>query len=423
MKQVLRSKAGVILAFISQGKLDKLLLKKIQWLALVFLSILSKSIGFIVVNVWTRFVRVQPKRILFNAFQGVYCCNPKAITESFLKDNPEGIEIIWVVRPRDENEIPPGVKTVFAGTFDFFYYLASSKIIVENTIGLQRLLYRKKSSQILYQTWHGSLGIKRLDGPVVNGRKWKVRRWLANRETNYCISNSQFETDVFKSAYWPNANILLYGHARNDILFPQNSDFALNKTDELRKKLGVEGKKTILMAPSHYDGKSDPVLDYNFSSITKAFESRFGGEWVVLFRLHPRYMSSKVNNKISNTEHVVNVTSVCDMQDVLLIADAGITDFSSWIFDYLLTSKPGFILHQDKNFINYDRGLYFPFESTPFPVASSIDELLGNISNFDSNMYQNKRASFLEDKGCIEDGEASNRIVEHMISKITDARV
>ncbi|USE00336.1 CDP-glycerol glycerophosphotransferase family protein [Vibrio sp. SCSIO 43133] len=422
MKQLIISRASAIIAFISQGKLDKLLLKGIQRLSYTVLSLLSKSIGFIVVNVWTRFVRVQPNRILFNTFQGVYCCNPKGITENFLENDKASPEIIWVIRPREENDIPKGVKSVYAGTFEFFYYLASSKIIVENTIGLQRLLYRKKKSQVIYQTWHGSLGIKRLDGPVVNGYKWKIRRWLANKETDYCISNSQFETDVFKSAYWPTVEILPYGHARNDILFSIGTSEAIQKTEKLKRRLGIEGKSTILMAPSHYDGKSDPVVDYNFSSIISAFKKRFGGEWIVLFRLHPRYMSSKMNSKINISEEVINVTSVCDMQDLLLIADAGITDFSSWIFDYLFTGKPGFILHQDKKFVDYERGLYFPFESTPFPIASSIEELLGNIATFDDSIYQEKREVFLEARGCVENGNASRRITQHMVDLISDAR-
>ncbi|MGY3568457.1 CDP-glycerol glycerophosphotransferase family protein [Vibrio paucivorans] len=377
-----------------------------------------KIVGGIAVNVWARFIRIESNKVLFNSFQGVYCCNPRAISDELLRNFPKDVEIIWVVRDDKNNGIPDEVNTVLIGSFSYYYHLASSKIIVENTIGLQRSPYRKKRLQVVYQTWHGSLGIKRLDGPIVNGMRWKIRRWLAKNETNYCISNSTFETNVFQGAYWPGVKTLTFGHARNDLLFPQNKSVVKHRGDRIKKNLNIEGKRTVLIAPSHYDGESNPLLDYNFPAIAQAFGERFGGEWVVLFRLHPRYINSELDRSIDSSSDVVNVTSVFDMQDLLFIADCGITDFSSWIFDFLLTNKPGFILHQDKDFINYKRGLYFPFESTPFPISSSVSELIENVHKFDEGSYRNKTGEFLEDKGCIEDGEASSRIANHIINQM-----
>ncbi|PTP29407.1 CDP-glycerol glycerophosphotransferase family protein [Vibrio splendidus] len=392
----------------------------VRGLVISSLQLIRKIAGFSVVNCWARCIRVQPKRILFNSFQGVYCCNPKGITEQLMKDHFHEVEIVWVIRREDNHGIPDGIRTVLFGTLDFYRYLASSKIIVENTIGLQRTLYKKKKCQVLYQTWHGSLGIKRLDGPVVKGIKWKLRRWSAKKDTNYCLSNSDFETQVFQNSYWPGVKTLNYGHARNDVFFDQHSETIAPQIRTLKKNLGIINKKTVLIAPSHYDGESNPFLDYNFPEIVKAFGDKFGGEWVVLFRLHPRYISSSLDENMNEVDCVINVTAVHDMQDLLLIADAGITDFSSWIFDYLLTYKPGFILHQDEDFINYKRGLYFPFETTPFPIASNVSELLSNIGSFNSEDYKIKASDFLTEKGCIDDGEAGTRIAEHILSKVSN---
>ena len=62
-------------------------------------------------------------------------------------------------------------------------------------------------------------------------------------------------------------------------------------------------------------------------------------------------------------------------------------------------------------------GFYYPLESTPFPVATNNKELEQNILNFDNEKYQKEIALFLKDKGCIEDGHASERIVD-LIEKI-----
>lgn len=56
-------------------------------------------------------------------------------------------------------------------------------------------------------------------------------------------------------------------------------------------------------------------------------------------------------------------------------------------------------------------------ETTPFSIAVNNTELCENIINFDNKDYQRKIDEFLQDKGCIEDGHASERVVD-LIEKI-----
>ena len=44
-------------------------------------------------------------------------------------------------------------------------------------------------------------------------------------------------------------------------------------------------------------------------------------------------------------------------------------------------------------------------------IAQNNDELINNILNFDNEKYKKAVETFLRDKGCIEDGEASKRVV------------
>ena len=58
------------------------------------------------------------------------------------------------------------------------------------------------------------------------------------------------------------------------------------------------------------------------------------------------------------------------------------------------------------------RGLYYPLEETPFPIATNNDELIENVLNFDDEEYQQKREQFLIDRGSKEDGHAAEKIVD-----------
>lgn len=94
------------------------------------------------------------------------------------------------------------------------------------------------------------------------------------------------------------------------------------------------------------------------------------------------------------------------------ITDVAITDYSSWIYDFMLMRKPGFIFATDIEEYNTERGFYYPIESTPFPIAVDNDELIDNILKFDETSYATNLEKFLEDKGCVEDGHAAERAVD-----------
>ena len=88
------------------------------------------------------------------------------------------------------------------------------------------------------------------------------------------------------------------------------------------------------------------------------------------------------------------------------------TDYSSWIYDFLLTKRPGFIYAQDIDKYYNERGFYFSLYDTPFSVATNNTELIENIMQFDPVVYQSNVQKFLEEKGCIEDGNASLRMAK-----------
>ena len=138
----------------------------------------------------------------------------------------------------------------------------------------------------------------------------------------------------------------------------------------------------------------------------------FGEPQKLLLRFHDndRKTGSWKRNSIKGPD-VINVTMYPDIQELLAFCDAAITDYSSWIYDFMLTKKPGFLFAMDKKKYNDERGFYFRLEDTPFPVSTNTEELAASILSFDADgTYKDKVESFLEGKGCMDDGHASERI-------------
>lgn len=356
---------------------------------------------------------VETNKILITTFSGAYNCNPKAIAEEILRRKLPW-SIVWVTQnDTDMGSIPNQIKVVTCESAQFFEEASSAKIILANSITMAYFGVKKKPNQKLIQTWHGSIGIKRFD--TNTNKKWTRIAQKDGKQTDYCISNSKFETDLFKNTFWESAKILDYGHARNDILLQNNSPEIQKIKEELYKKLNISSDtKVALYAPTFRDNKSFAPYNIDYNSLRDALTQKFGGNWVILIRLHDRLRINFWKMRDTIPDFVLDANIFSDIQDLMLITDVGITDYSSWICDYMLTKKAGFLFTTDLKKYNNERGFYFPLEELPFPIAENNEQLIQNILNFDEEKFKQKCQDFLDSKGCIEDGHAAERIVDKL---------
>lgn len=365
---------------------------------------------------------VSSNKIMFQTFQGDYTCNPKYITEELLRRNSD-VDIVWSLRKSSmlkTDSIPKQVRLVEQFSFEYFKELASSKIWVVNSVEFLKKQIVKKPDQILFETWHGSLGIKRFSKDVNSGKAWVKAAEKCGKWTNYCISNSGFENNVYRETFWPDSEILQYGHPRNDILLSSNAE----SIDELRKKIFwiyniPADSKIILYAPTFRDDHRFEYYNVDSSGLLNALNEKFGGNWVFLTRYHPTVRKWAAKNTKQFAREEIDVTTYSDIQELIAISDIAITDYSSWIYDFVLTRRPGFIFATDIENYYSERGFYYPLEATPFPIATNNSELIENVRTFDLDEYSEKIQRFLDDKSCIEDGHASERVVNKILEILT----
>ncbi len=362
---------------------------------------------------------VQKDKIVFENFNGnSYGCNPKYIAEEIIRRNLP-YDLVWLVRSvtkeKEKNVFPEQIRLVGYGSKQALKELASAKIWIDN----QRKNYflkkglRKKEGQYYIQTWHGSLGIKKLDADVDAfvgelKQEWVNRSKLDSSMMDYLLTDSEFENKIFRRALWFNNEIKEFGHPRNDIFFKDSTKIQQKVRDFYNIP---EDKKILLYVPSFRDSGNIDCYDLEYEKILKAMEDRFGGDWICLARLHPR--TKKYDKElIMESDKLIDACFYPDIQELLVSSDVAITDYSSCIFDFMLSRKPAFVFATDIKDFNNDRGFYYPLESTPFPIAVNNKELVENVLKFDDEKYQKDITNFLEDKGCMEDGHASERVVD-----------
>lgn len=362
---------------------------------------------------------VEKNKILFITFQGAYTCNPKYICEWLIKSGYSG-EMVWVVDEMTEHTrdgFPEQVKIVRRGTREYQKELYSSQIWIDNAFNITRVPIFKKKNQIYIETMHGAMGIKKI-GPedIKSGRRNK-RGFMCGKYADYIISNSLFEEEVYRKSFWNKTQILPYGHPRNDMLVKLSEEKKTEIIGKVRQQLKLkEDSRILLYAPTFRDyGWVRDQLD--LQKIKTVLEKSWGGEWNIVVRQHPHEMEES----IQLGEGIINGNTYEDMQELMLAVDIGITDYSSWIYDYVLLRRPGFIYAPDEGLYDEERGFYYPLSETPFGIAHTTQELLELIEHFDARQYEDKVEKFLRDRGCYEQGEACSR-VKDMIMNILQER-
>ena len=103
-----------------------------------------------------------------------------------------------------------------------------------------------------------------------------------------------------------------------------------------------------------------------------------------------------------------------EMQELLLVADVMINDFSSSMWDYMLTGKPSFMFATDLEHYIKTTDLETPVSEWPFPKAINNDELEKNILDFDEEKYHRDCKRHYEQLGGCETGEATKLVGEYI---------
>lgn len=364
---------------------------------------------------------IQDNKFFIMTFQKTLTCNPRYVVDELLRRG-DNIEIVVC----GDGSLPPeyqgipNIRTVKRLSMAHFVEQASAKVWIDNAMNCQWWPIKKKPGQLYLQTWHGSLGLKRI-GPQYQSKRWLYAAKRVTATTDYLFSNSDFETNVYRENYWPNGKILLTGHARNDIFFHADKMTAAREKvlshyqgQLIPHQLKHPDIHIALYGPTFRDVPTEEHVSahLNFNRLKAALEERFGGTWLFAIRMHPRDKKN-AGALLAKYPFCFNVGDYPEIEELMCACDMAITDYSSWICDYSFTRKPAFLYTPDiDHYVDADRGFYYPLESTPFAVCRTSEELAESICKFDDERYQQELEDYWKRLGCMENGTASSTIAD-----------
>ena len=354
--------------------------------------------------------------IILNSYYGEqYDDSPSKIADAIHASN-SNVRLYWSAKAKTII-VPEYIRIVIKNSLKEKIIFSIAKVIISNLRTWFPLNVKKR--QIYIQTWHGSFALKKIEKQIETKLDdGYVKK--AKYDGSICtaiLSSSKADDNLFETAFWLNkkCEILKYGLPRNDfIINNKNNDKIKN---DIRHKIGVgQDDFLVLFAPTFRESYRFDGPDLDFESLIKHFESKIKKRCRILIRVHPN--EKKLLKEFNFTEYLLDATNNIDMQELSLVCDMLISDYSSSVYDYIILKKPIILFVPDIKKYNIERGLTGNFYNNPFYKAYSFKELLKiiDLSNFDDL----SKASELISKNInsYDDGKASFSVSNWILSKL-----
>ncbi|MCQ2546185.1 MAG: CDP-glycerol glycerophosphotransferase family protein [Clostridia bacterium] len=368
---------------------------------------------------------IQENAVVFMSFIGnKYADSPRAIYEYMLNSHEfDDYEFYWFFRfPEKFRFLEENSRTkVFKYNSDEHYkYYATAKYWVTNSRVPD--VIPKRDGQIYLQCWHGT-PLKRLGFDVkVEGANAKYttadiskQYSIDAKKYTYMTSPSRFCTEKFISAFGLDRVgrediIIEEGYPRNDFL----SNYTEDDVRRIKKQLNLpEDRKLILYAPTWRDNQHASSVGYVYKEEVDFDQLReeLGDEYIILFRAHYFVANSFDFDRYEG--FVIDASAYDEINDLYIISDMLITDYSSVFFDYAILKRPiVFYMYDLEMYRDEVRGFYISLDELPGPIITKHEELAGTIRECMNGELDSRYAAFNEKYNYLDDGNACQRVIE-----------
>ena len=334
------------------------------------------------------FVTPQDNLILFISYGGKkYDDSPKYIYEAMCCDKRfDKYELMWAFNNPNAHTINKGHK-IKTDTLRYFITALKARCWITNS-AVERGLSFKGKQTFYFNTWHGA-PIKKMgnDIPQKNASFRSKGRWMMD----VMLAQGDYDAALFSRVFdIPIERFAIIGLPRNDQLAVP----MFEETMLMKESLHIApGKKVILYAPTFREyekerGSCSLFLPVDFGK----WEKILGNEYVVLFRAHYEVAQ---HMDVQNNEFLRDMSDYPHLNDLMLVADILISDYSSIFFDFSVMGRPMLCFAYDYEEYFQQRGLYFDIrEELACRGICNEDQLLLTITHLDYKESSQKSCHF-----------------------------
>lgn len=314
---------------------------------------------------------VASNTVLFLGFDFRYTGNSRYLFEMMTRD--PGEKIIYFAT---EDEAVDEQYRLQPYSVKFYEILATANVLIFESWTIPT--FRKRLYATWIQLWHGTPLKKMLfdseETEIITQRKnHKINKYIDIQKWDHLVTDTPMINRYFETSFLlPEKKFISCGYPRVKYLVDNKDNEALKS--EIKEKYNIcSDKEIVVYLPTWRDynyGKTEDV-DNGYLLDTALLQEKLGDEYLVIDKNHTYLNTAPTANQDMET------------QELLLIADYLVTDYSSVMFDAFAIDVPVAIYSNDFEKYQASRGVYLDMweDLKPF-VSEDVDGVCDMIRGY-----------------------------------------
>ncbi|MDQ3691673.1 MAG: CDP-glycerol glycerophosphotransferase family protein [Chloroflexota bacterium] len=297
------------------------------------------------------------------------------------------------------------------------YHLARARLVVLDDYFFPLYVVKPRRGTTVVQTWHASGAFKKFGHSVLD-RTFGADEALTSRvqiHANYdiCLIGSQTATPHYAEAFGqpPERFVSRLGIPRTDLF--SDADATARASAQIRQRYGLPANRRVILYAPTFRGERVTRARHTEQLDLGELRRELGDGFALLVRQHPFVRSaSPIGAQLAG--FAFDVSDHHDINELMLVSDVLITDYSSAIFECSLLERPMAFFAPDLDSYERERGFYFDYGSgVPGPVFTETRELARWLRDGPVDLDRVRR--FRDASFEVADGRASQRFVESIV--------
>lgn len=345
---------------------------------------LKKWLGYFLKYIPFKILDIFFKRkdlILFGTGTGLFHDNSKYLFLYCLQN--ESLPCYWIARTEETYRMLKTLQypVIKQNSLISIWFAARARTYVITAEVLDIFPFISNRTKLI-QLWHG-VPIKKIgydyyaDRAQESKKKKILGKNFSYSRFDYLSVDKEEYIRIFSSAFkMDQGKIKVHGQPRNHVLM-QNATVEVNGIEAFA---GIDHRKRkILYAPTYRANEHENIALLN--EIVNARNDVFleKNNCLIILKLHPFLTSKKFYKELelSNFKSFIDYSSYSDIQELILLSDALISDYSSLVLDYTITGKPINIFAPDwDSYVALRNGFYSTVDVLKkFKFINSLEEM------------------------------------------------
>jgi CDP-glycerol glycerophosphotransferase (TagB/SpsB family) len=287
------------------------------------------------------------------------------------------------------------------------YYLQTARLFVVDNAYLPIHVAPHRPATTVVQVWHAAGALKRFGLDTLQPVAEPERTFLHRYYDAVVASGDRCRAPYAAALRTPLERVVALGSPRTDFFFDDDA-MAAARERVLAAYPALAGKRVVLHAPTFrgrgIGKRAGTELD------ASRLRAALGDTYTLVLKTHPNLDPAAT----ATAGYDVVADHTAEINDLLVVTDILITDYSSSVIEFALLHRPIVLLVGDLAEYEVDPGLYVDFRTEM--IGTQVTDTDGVIDailtgRFDPSGYD----TFIERELGGSRGDASERFVEHFL--------